>query len=167
MGRTRGLTHQQIRERDGKIATMINGGASVRDAASAFGLSPQCVNQIRKRLQLKPAAGHRGGRPSRETMEWSNHPGPWTPADELPDDDEMIGPVQRCACGMTLPCHHEPMTIISANWQENHTVDHGFSSESPMMYGANATGNYDERLRKARVKRAHIRELAKIKSEAA
>lgn len=34
--------------------------------------------------------------------------------DELPDEDEPYGPVQRCKCGLVMPCHHEQMSLIGS-----------------------------------------------------
>lgn len=43
--------------------------------------------------------------------------------DELPDEDEPFGPVQRCRCGLVMPCHHEQMSLIGS--VSHDTEDHG------------------------------------------
>ena len=84
--------------------------------------------------------------------------------DDVYDDDEQYGPFRRCQfCDLILPCHHEPMALIKANWQENHAVDHGITSESPMLHGSQG-GNYNEQLKKARERRARAKYNAKLKA---
>lgn len=124
-------------ERNTMVLNMLSSGKGMTEVSRETGLSFAIVQGIRRSV----AALNRPGLVHRSRKESHLERLPWTPADELPDDDEPIGPVQRCQCGLVLPCGQclslqYVLDNRSAATPDDQQIDALVSSETPFQHGA-------------------------------
>lgn len=85
-------------DRNAKILSSLAAGNTMRATAEKLGISFHVVVSVRRSF----AAINTPGLKRRGHNNLHSKRLPWTPADELLDDDEQYGPYRRCRCDAVL-----------------------------------------------------------------
>lgn len=129
-------------ERNMKILNMLQTGRTMQCTADALGVSFHIVNAVRRSVSASKAVGLR----HRTRNDELSRRLPWTPADELLDDDEQYGPFRRCRCDAVLMRSNEiecgqclstdyVFAVLDGHRDDNRAIDPYMTSDAEPMSG--------------------------------